>query len=75
MKNVPLQLVTVCLENGRQGIFVGIPLVTSERDTEEECQVEEIWFSEVQQIPAQLPLAKLLRMVAEQICRSQMVMQ
>lgn len=68
MKTIALQLVTVNLENGRRGVFVGIPLVTEE-SVETDSQVEEIWFSDVQEVPDQLTVAKLIRLVAEQICR------
>jgi hypothetical protein len=27
MKAIPVQLVTVCRENGRRGVFVSVPLV------------------------------------------------
>lgn len=70
MKTVPLQLITVGLENGQTGVFVGVPLVTEET-SDSGCQVEDIWFSNVQEIPDNLSVAKLLRMVAEQLCRLQ----
>ena len=39
MKPIALQLVTVCLENGQQGVFVGVPLV-GEQIPDEEGQIE-----------------------------------
>ena len=70
MKAIPLQLVTVCLENGEQGVFVGVPLVP-EHIPDEQGQVEDIWFSNVQEVPAQINLAELIRLIQEQVCRCQ----
>ncbi len=74
MKNVPLQLVTVGLENGQQGVFIGVPLI-SEDSNDTECQVQDIWFSDVQEIPDQLTVEKLIRMIAEQVCRCRSTLQ
>lgn len=74
-KTIGLQLVTVVLENGRQGVFVGVPLVTDGITSDDDGQVEEIWFSDIQEIPNQISVAKLIRLVAEQICRSHATLQ
>lgn len=68
MKPIPLQLITVCLENGEQGIFVGVPLVSVSL-SEQQGQIEDIWFSDVQEVPAQLELADLVRLLQAQLCR------
>lgn len=68
MKTVTLQLVTVGLENGRQGVFIGIPLITEE-NSETNSQVEEIWFSNIQEIPEDLSIEKIMRLLAGQLCR------
>ncbi len=68
MKTVTLQLVTVGLENGRQGVFIGIPLITEE-NSETDSQVEEIWFSNIQEIPEDLSIEKIMRLLAGQLCR------
>jgi hypothetical protein len=68
MKTIGLQLVTVVLENGREGVFVGIPLIT-EKLSEDDSQVEEIWFSDVQEIPDHMSVAKLIRLVVAQLRR------
>ncbi len=68
MKTVPLQLLTVHLENGKRGVFIGVPLVTGE-STDTESQVDEIWFSDIREIPEETSVAKLLRLIAEQVCR------
>jgi len=70
MKPIPLQLVTVCLENGEQGVFVGVPLVP-ELAPDEQGQIEDIWFSDVQEVPAQMELADLIRLLQAQLCRCQ----
>ncbi len=74
MKPIPLQLVTVCLDNGQQGVFVGVPLV-AEQVPDEEGQVEDIWFSDVQEVPAQMELADLIRLLQAQLCRCQSTVQ
>jgi hypothetical protein len=74
MKPIPLQLVTVCLENGEQGVFVGVPLVP-EQAPAELGQVEDIWFSDVQEVPAQMELADLIRLLQAQLCRCQSSLQ
>ena len=43
MKPIPLQLVTVCLDNGQQGVFVGVPLVADQNGAHD-GQIEDIWF-------------------------------
>ncbi|MGD8843288.1 MAG: hypothetical protein PVJ83_07415 [Gammaproteobacteria bacterium] len=67
MKSIPLQLVTVCLENGQQGVFAGIPLVPEQAGSGE-GQIEDIWFSDIQQVPAQMALAELIRLLQAQLC-------
>lgn len=68
MKTVNLQLITVGLENGQQGVFIGIPLITEENN-ELDSQVEEIWFSNIQEIPDDLSVEKLMYLIASQLCR------
>ena len=74
MKPISLQLVTVCLDNGQQGVFVGVPLV-AEHLAEQDGQIEDIWFSDVQQVPGQMQLAELLKLIEAQLCRCHAVIQ
>ena len=74
MKTVNLQLITVGLENGQQGIFIGIPLIT-EKNSGQDSQVEEIWFSAVQEIPDNLSVRKLMHLIASQLCRCSALLQ
>jgi hypothetical protein len=67
MKSMALQLVTVGLENGQHGVFVGWPLV-NESIEEIQCQVESIWFSDVQQVPHEMTVAQLMELVRKQLC-------
>ena len=67
MKTLALQLVTVGLENGQQGVFVGWPLVP-EIKKENSSQVENIWFSNIQQVPQDLTLEQLRELVRKQLC-------
>ncbi len=66
MKPIPLQLVTVKLDNGQQGIFVGSPIFASQNDMQG-SQVSEIWFSDVRDLPDQLKLEELMQLVREQL--------
>lgn len=68
MKPIPLQLVTVCLENGDQGVFVGVPLVTGDMPAEQ-GQIDDIWFSDIQDVPPNMSLADLVKLIQQQLCR------
>ena len=68
MNTVALQLVTVDLENGARGVFIGLPLIPEE-GAETDHQVEEIWFSDIQDVPDDLTFAQLIKLVQLQVCR------
>ena len=74
MKPIPLQLVSVSLENGQQGVFVGVPLVT-EQVRDEHGQVQDIWFSNVQEVPAHMRLTDLIQLIQSQLCRCESTLQ
>jgi hypothetical protein len=74
MKPIPLQLITLSLENGQQGVFVGVPLVTKQVP-DEDGQVEDIWFSNIQEVPAHMKLVDLIRLIQSQLCRCQSTLQ
>jgi len=65
---VSLQLVTVGLENGKTGVFIGVPLVLEDY-TDNDSQVEQIWFSDVQEVPEDMAISKLIDLVREQYCQ------
>lgn len=69
-----LQLVTVDLENGQRGIFVGVPLV-EESVAESDCQVEAIWFSDVQEIPRHLTVNELIQLLRAHLLHSRPALQ
>ena len=74
MKPIPLQLVTVCLENGEQGVFVGMPLV-GEQVPNDTDQIDDIWFSDIQDVPAEMELMDLIRLIQSQLCRCKSTVQ
>ncbi|MGB5300218.1 MAG: hypothetical protein WBN08_20340 [Thiogranum sp.] len=74
MKPISLQLVSVSLENGQQGVFVGVPLV-ADQTQDEDGQVEDIWFSNIQEVPSHMKLVDLIRMIQSQLCRCQSTLQ
>jgi hypothetical protein len=67
MKTIELQLITVGLDDGKQGVFIGCPLVTEET-ARDNGQVENIWFSNIQQVPESLSLAQLMELIRKQVC-------
>ncbi|OGI47975.1 MAG: hypothetical protein A2151_05080 [Candidatus Muproteobacteria bacterium RBG_16_65_34] len=66
MKLLPLQMVIIDLENGRRGIFIGRPLVP-DSFTDEDCQVENVWFTDIREIPDYATLEQLTQMEIDQI--------
>lgn len=66
MKMLPLQLVIIDLENGQRGVFIGRPLV-SEEQSEDGCQVENVWFTDIQEMPDNATLEQLTRMALAQM--------
>jgi hypothetical protein len=69
MNEVTLQLVTVALDNGESGIFIGGPLVTRS-DIVPGQSVATIRFSDIQQIPGDVTLEQALMLFAEQVVRN-----
>ena len=74
MKMLPLQLVIIDLENGQRGVFVGRPLVVDEKAAED-CQVENVWFTDIQEMPDTATLEQLTRMALEQISAARRTLQ
>lgn len=68
MKPIPLQLVTIQLENGQHGVFVGLPLIT-DQVSPQDSQVSELWFSDVKDIPQGISVDQLIALVQAQLCR------
>lgn len=66
MKTLELQLITVGLDDGQQGIFVGLPLLTKQM-AETDGTVENIWFSDIKRIPDSLTMDELMEIVRKQL--------
>jgi len=66
MKTLELQLVTVGLEDGKQGIFIGLPLL-SQQDADAGGTVENIWFSDIKNVPDSLTMKELMQLVVKQL--------
>lgn len=66
MKTLELQLVTVGLDDGKQGIFIGLPLL-SQQDAEAGGTVENIWFSDIKNVPDNLTMDELMQLVVKQL--------
>jgi len=74
VKTLPLQLVTVELENGQRGVFVGLPLIL-DSSGDADSQVEDIWFSDTQEVPEQLTITQLMQLLQRQFCQCQNILQ
>jgi len=66
MKTLDLQLVTVGLEDGKQGVFVGLPLLTQQA-ADRGGAVENIWFSDIKHVPDSLTMEELMQLVVKQL--------
>ncbi len=74
MKMLPLQMVIIDLENGRRGVFIGQPLLCDD-STDENCQVENVWFTNIQEVPDGATLEQLTRMAMEQYAQRKTMLQ
>lgn len=74
MKKMPLQLVIIELENGKRSVFVGQALCPNSY-SEEECQVENVWFSDVRDIPANATLEQLVSLANDQSEQNEAIIQ
>jgi hypothetical protein len=61
-----VQMVIIDLENGTRGVFVGTP-ITSDKFLDEECTVEQVWFTNIQMIPAKVTLEQLVQLALAQV--------
>lgn len=66
MKMLPLQLVIIDLENGQRGVFIGRPLI-GDGASEDDCQVQNVWFTDIHEMPDTATLEQLTRMALEQM--------
>jgi hypothetical protein len=66
MKTLELQLITVGLDDGSQGVFIGMPLVSAET-ADNSGQVENIWFSNVKEVPDSLTMEELMGLIGKQL--------
>lgn len=60
MKKLPLQMVLVRLENGRQGVFVGSPIVLDSEFTEDDYQVDQVLFSNVNELSREATVEEII---------------
>jgi hypothetical protein len=74
MKLMPLQMVIIDLENGRRGVFIGRPLV-SEDENEHDCEVENVWFTNIQELPDSSTLEQLGQLVNAHLTQVKVTLQ
>ncbi len=61
-----VQMVVIDLEDGSRGVFIGAP-ITPEKFSDEECTVEQVWFTNVQMIPKGATLEQVVQLAVAQI--------
>jgi len=66
MKKYPLQVVIIDMENGQRGVFIGKPLVL-DGSPNDECEVSQVWFSNVHTIPTIVSLDDLTQVAIDQL--------
>lgn len=74
MNEVTLQVITVALDNGESGVFIGGPLVTCNYSLPAQ-RVEAIRFSDIQQIPGDVTLKQVLMLFTKHMERSRTSLQ
>jgi hypothetical protein len=47
----------------------------ADQTQDEDGQVEDIWFSNIQEVPAHMKLVDLIRLIQSQLCRCQSTLQ
>jgi hypothetical protein len=58
MKKLPMQMIMVTMEDGRRGVFVGSPMIKME--VEDECRIDTVEFSHVNELPKEATLAEII---------------
>jgi hypothetical protein len=61
-----VQMVIIDLEDGSRGVFIGTP-ITPEQFSDEQCTVEQVWFTNVQMIPKGATLEQVVQLAVAQI--------
>jgi hypothetical protein len=61
-----VQMVIIDLEDGSCGVFIGSP-ITPEQFSDQECTVEQVWFTNVQMIPKGATLEQVVQLAVAQI--------
>ncbi|MFQ5995906.1 MAG: hypothetical protein ACE5K1_12535 [Acidiferrobacterales bacterium] len=61
-----VQMVIIDLENGSRGVFIGAP-ITADEFMDEDCTVEQVWFTNVQMIPKGATLEQVVQLALAQI--------
>lgn len=58
MNKLPMQMIMVTMEDGRRGVFVGSPMIKME--VEDECRIDTVEFSYVNELPKEATLAEII---------------
>lgn len=63
MKKMPLQMLMVTMGDGRRGVFIGSPIVSmGDEDLSNECNVDQIVFSHVNELPMEATLGEIIEL-------------
>lgn len=63
MQTIPMQVLIVELDNGRRGVFFGVPLVDDSSSSD--AQIESVWFSSVNELPNTANFEQISRLAEE----------
>ena len=61
-----VQMVIIDLDDGSRGVFIGTP-ITADQFTDENCTVEQVWFTNIHMIPTQSTLEQLVQLALAQL--------
>lgn len=61
-----VQMVIIDLDDGSRGVFVGAPM-TSDQSLDEDCTVEQVWFTNIHMIPKKATLEQIVEMAMAQV--------
>ncbi|MFQ5995746.1 MAG: hypothetical protein ACE5K1_11715 [Acidiferrobacterales bacterium] len=66
MSMQPVQMVIIDLDDGSRGVFIGVP-ITADQFMDDDCTVEQVWFTNIQMIPKQATLEQVVQLAQAQI--------
>ena len=75
MKKLPLQMILVRLENGRQGVFIGTPILMDSEFSDDDCQIDQVLFSSINELSNDATVEELMSFAKLQLERTSTTLQ